>query len=111
MNKEKLFIIILILMLMLITALATFLNSEIDNNDKLLVMVEESQEVAEKYKDMYANIKFDNERIEEKYIEQIELLKAISKRDDKVIWHLENKVDSLGAQLDNMTQKYTDLIN
>ena len=108
MNKRNLMIIVLMgLILILIYAL----NSAYNNNAKLLVMVEESQEVADEYKDMYANIKFDNERIEDKYIEQIELLIAISKRDDKVIWHLENKVGSLEAQLENVTQKYTDLIN
>jgi len=101
----------IIVLMGLILILVYALNSASNNNDKLLVMVEESQEVAGKYKDMYANIKFDNERIEEKYIEQIEILNEISKRDDKVIWHLENKVDSLEAQLKNVTQKYTDLIN
>jgi hypothetical protein len=47
MNKRNLMIIVLMgLILILIYAL----NSAYNNNAKLLVMVEESQEVAEKYK-------------------------------------------------------------
>lgn len=103
---EKAIIIITILVLVMFVVIGYNQYTLYQDNERLLLMIDQSEEVSDGYKEAYEAIKVQYDKIESYYEQEMETYIEISKRDDKVIEMMEIKLVDLQNRYDNLMDAY-----
>ena len=100
--------IILIVTIIILLGTLIYINSTLTKATNLAEMYER------KYDNLitsYEKYIKNSEEMQQSYAKQIGLYDEKSKADDEIIEYQTNKIKSLESKLENLTEKYVDLIN
>ena len=100
--------IILIVTIIILLSLFIYINSTLTKATNLAEMYER------KYDNLitsYEKYIKNSEEIQQSYARQVVLYDEKSKADDEIIEYQEKEIKSLESKLENLTEKYVDLIN
>jgi len=100
--------IILIVTIIILLSLFIYINSTLTKATNLAEMYER------KYDNLitsYEKYIKNSEEIQQSYARQVVLYDEKSKADDEIIEYQEKEIKSLESKLENLTEKYVDVIN
>ena len=100
--------IILIVTIIILLSLFIYINSTLTKATNLAEMYER------KYDNLitsYEKYIKNSEEMQQSYARQVVLYDEKSKADDEIIEYQEKEIKSLESKLENLTEKYVDLIN